>query len=64
MRSTMTNNDNNHDEDYAKLLDSVIRQIVDAERANYQNNRERYRGIPAEIRNIIDDRVSGMPDET
>ena len=60
----MTDNKEKFDERYKKTLDSVIRQIVDAERGNFQNNRERYRGIPAEVKKIIDNRIAEMPNET
>lgn len=38
-------------------LDKNIRQIVDRERANYQHHGESARGIPSELKRIIDQNV-------
>lgn len=59
----MTDRTKQFDEEYEKILDRVIREIVDAERSNFQANRERYRGIPAEVKRIIDNRIAEMPNE-
>lgn len=41
-------------------LDKLIRQIVDKVRANYFINGETARGIPAEVKKIIDGNVDRL----
>lgn len=60
----MSDSEKKSNKEYDKTLDSIIRQIVEAERGNFQNNRERYRGIPAEVKKIIDNRIAELPNET
>lgn len=38
-------------------MDKIIRQIVDRERGNYLQNGESGRGIPAEVKRIIESNI-------
>ena len=44
-------------------LDSVIRQLISVERANYLENGERARSITAAVRTIIEDNLSRLSNE-
>jgi hypothetical protein len=39
-------------------LDKIIRQIISSERTNYLENGESARGIPTEIKNIIQKNIN------
>ncbi len=43
-----------------KELDKLVRQIVDKVRGNYYSNGETGRGIPGEVKKIIDNNVDRL----
>jgi hypothetical protein len=51
-------------QELADKLDAVIRQIISAERKNYLDNGERVRSITANVKNIIEDNMGRVTDET
>ena len=44
-------------------IDSIIRQIISAERVNYLENGERARSITSAVKTIIEDNLSRVADE-
>lgn len=51
-------------QELADKLDAVIRQIISAERKNYLDNGERVKSITANVKNIIEDNMGRVTDET
>lgn len=56
----MTTENNSFSKEYTNDLDRIIRQIITIQRSNYLENGESARGIPSEVKKIIEANINRL----